>query len=304
MKTKTVTAIFLIFFSIALKAQEEIKYEKTKDDPDNINNLWVNADVCQMDAGFSNFYGLSFNAGIWGLGVIKNKIGFDYTLRYGYLSMPKLLGDKNVRNHSQIELGGFFEFQNKYKELERGIPLEDSYVQDKYNSTQLNKATKYIKVPAKRRTIRAIRAGIILDKGGYRPSDITLFPREAERLNYSRSGVYVGISTTRVYNVFIKTEKYGNCKTSSYLRFYLDALLYPSVKFTAPVTGTDYSTSVDHGNIGWRLGMEMSQPSTKAESHAIVAQVQIGMRPIDGIFMTGGISIPLIRKRISYGQKM
>lgn len=301
MKKKIFTASFFTFFSLILIAQD-VKYEAIKNDPDNINNLWVNADVAQMDAGFSNFYGLSFNAGVWGLGVINDKIGFDYTLRYGWLSMPSLVGDKDVRKHSQIELGGFFQFLNKYKDVERGIPLKDTYVQDKYNSTQLNTATLSIKVPTKRRTIFAARGGLIIDRGGYSPDDISLLPREAERLNYSRSGVYVGICETRVYNIFIKTENYGNAKTSSYARFYFDAMILPMVKFTAPVTGTDYSSSVAHSNIGWRVGMDYMQPSTKKESHAIVAQIQMGMRPIDGIFMTGGISIPIYRNKVSFGK--
>jgi hypothetical protein len=291
----------LLVLPSAMNAQE-VNYKILKNDPKDVNNLWVYLDLAQMDVGFKNIDGCSFSLGAWAVADYNKKLGAEAIMRYGWLTFGKSFGgDEGLHAHHQIEIGGFLQLKESNKIKSTQIILSQS------SSTQGGRevtTTKYIMVPANKVKQIGVRAGFMsiggvlgTDQPGSTMSDLGL----PDVVNYGMTGIYAGLLSTSTMNILINTDSNGKRGKFKYNRVYLDAMILP-IRSTK-LNGVDYKNKIESGPLGFRLGWyAMPAETRKMKAHDVKTrgsafQVEAGIRPYDGIYITGTWSIPLIRTK-------
>jgi hypothetical protein len=307
---KTTTSIIrnlgvclLIAFPLWMNAQQ-VNYKIMKDNPKDVNNFWLYLDVAQMDGGYKNIEGFSFNLGLWGVADYKERLGAEFIARYGYLTFGKSFGGgEGLRSHYQGEAGVFLNFSVNEKVKNTKVILSQS---TSYSGSYKVTTTRYLMVPATRITKMGVRGGITSMGGTFGTSGPSTDETVAsaglpDMINYSMTGIYLGLLNTKVNNVLVNTDTDGKCGNFRYSRVYVDALIFP-VR-TAGLDGVDYKDKVKPGMIGARLGWYvMPTESRKMKGYDVKTRgsafgVEVGIRPFDGIFVTGTWSIALMRKK-------
>lgn len=306
--TTLIVAVLFASTPLYVKAQQ-VNYKVLKDNPKDVNNLWVYLDLAQMDFGIGNIDGASFNAGIWSTGTFKEKLGGDFIFRYGWLTFGKLggsgTGDK-LKSHLQFELGGFYHLKQTSRTTSTSVILSQktSTVGDKRYTE-----TRSIKVPANKVSTIGVRGGFLSMRSVYGMNDIkenvtglTAWLSFPDRINYSMTGVYLGLLSTKTHNVIINTDTDGKALKARRSRVYLDAMILPVS--SAKLGGVDYKAAIDPGVFGFRVGWQalpVELRKVKGEdvkTNGFSFGVEAGMRPFDGLFITGTWSLCLTRKKL------
>jgi hypothetical protein len=283
---KTVRTIFLMFLVFKTFSQEQVNYKIVADEPRKINNFSCNIDLAQMDAGFSNIDGLSFNTGVYGHAMYKQKMGIDYTFRYGWLTLGKF-ASKDIKSHLNIQLGGFLIFKQSDPLTTNRVILAQSKGTNMNGQTVTS--TTFLNVPSHKWKYTAVRAGLYFNRGGYRiknPDGPDFFG------NAFILGAYGGICFGSTRQVLIQTDKYADKGVVSHLRICVDALITPISN--APVTGLKTLP------VGGRLLVQalptLDRKSRKKKFKTpMTAEFEVGYRSIAGIYVAGTLSIPISR---------
>lgn len=297
-------ALFGLAWSSGLNAQNQVQYKVTRDDPQDICNFWMFIDPFQMDAPFQNFMGLSFNTGITGMGMLHNRFGFDYTLRYGTFTFYKI-ANKESKAALQFEAGGMLVFKDKQR-----IKQKTKVILDMTESTNSNgdrvTTTKFITIPANQRVMAFARGGLFVKRNPY-TAEIDEAGTDLEG-NLTSMGLYLGLGRMTISNVYINTNTDGKARRSGAYRIYADVLIAP-VRKLSPFTNsvavpTDYKFI--GGPVGFRLGLwGMPVESRDVQrKKAFSAGAEVGIRPGDGLYVSGTIMFPLMRKKLTaFGYK-
>ena len=290
--------VFITAIQLSLKAQM-VNYKILKDDPKDVTNLWVGVELMNFDIGFKNIHGLSFSSGIWATADYKERINAEVALRYGWLTMGKLVGGPEIKNHHQIELGGAYALRKTTKTKSTNVILSQStsYTGDGKKVT----TTKSIKIPATRISALGARGGLYSIGGAFGTDDYPVITEDI--INYSMSGIYVGLFQATTYNVFINTDTDGKAAKSKRTKFYADLLFVPLQ--TARFKGIDYKPVISAGSIGWRVGLQAMPMELRkvqnldVKTRGMVIGAEVGIRPYDGIYVAGTWTICVIRKKLS-----
>ncbi|MFY9310580.1 MAG: hypothetical protein WAQ28_16160 [Bacteroidia bacterium] len=288
--------ILITVLQLTSKAQM-VNYKILKDDPKDVTNLWVGVELMNFDIGFKNIHGLSFSSGVWATADYKERINAEAVLRYGWLTMGKLVGGPDIKNHHQIELGGSYSLIKKTKSKKTNIILSQS---TGYNSEGKKvTTTKSIAVPATRISALGARGGLYSIGGAFGTDAYpTITP---DIINYSMRGVYVGLFQSSTHNIFINTDTDGIAAKSKRMKFYADLLIVPIQ--AARFQGVDYKSVIGAGPIGWRVGIQaMPMELRKVQNldvkiRGIVIGAEAGIRPYDGIYVAGTWTICILRKK-------
>jgi hypothetical protein len=301
MKNKSLLfiATCLICACFPLHAQNEVQYKVTRDDPNDICNFWLFLDPLQMDFGFQNIHGLSLNTGVAGIGLVKQRFGFDYGVRFGTLTLYGL-GNANVKRTLQLELGGLFTLKDKTR-----MKSNTKIILDISESTNQNgdrvETTKFIRIPAQQRIIVHARGGLYLKRNPFvRESGETGTEIEG---NLTCVGLYIGLSRMTVSNVFLNTNTDGKASRSGILRVYADVIVCP-VRSLVPFGTSEQATNKDvlSSPVGFRMGfygMPCEDRKTKKKGGGIAVGCEVGFRPGDGLYMTGSFMFVLMRKKMT-----
>jgi hypothetical protein len=283
---KTLRTIFLMLLVLETFSQEQVNYKVVADEPRKINNFSCNIDLAQMDAGFSNIDGLSFNTGVYGHAMYKQKMGIDYTFRYGWLTLGKA-ASKDIKNHLNFQLGGFFILTQRDPITTNKVILKVSGSTNR--SGQSVTTTTYLMVPSHKWKYTAVRGGLYFNRGGYR------IKNELGADNFGNAyifGVYGGLCFGTAKQVLIQTDSYGAKGNVGHIRVCLDALITPLSN--APATGLKTLP------IGGRL-LVQALPTLQKKSRKnkfrtpMTAEFEVGYRSIAGIYIAGTLSIPISR---------
>ena len=290
---KIVKFLFLAFLVNQTVAQEQVQYKIIADEPRKINNFSCNIDLAQMDFGVSNFDGASFNIGVWGHGMFKQKLGVDYTFRYGWLTFGKF-SDKTLKNHLNIQLGGFFIFNQRTKFGSNKVILKSTDGGVTSDGRRIT-VTTFINVPSGKWKYKAVRGGIYLNRSIL--STQTAGGDVAS--NYYIFGAYGGICFGSTRRIFIQTDKYGERGVVSHLRVCLDALITPINNVPSAVIASGVG-KISTSPIGARLLVQalptlQRKDRKKKYKTAMTAEVEVGYRMVDGIYFAGTLSIPISR---------
>ncbi|MGL4596259.1 MAG: hypothetical protein ACRCYO_01950 [Bacteroidia bacterium] len=301
MKKTTIFSALLVAFLMGLAqqatAQNNVQFKVTRDDPNDICNLWVYLDPFQMDAPIQNIDGLSFNLGVQAIGFVGNRFGFDYATRFGLLTLGKL-GNKDAKRSFQLEAGGMFVLGNRVRTKQKTKVVLDQTETTNMSGDRVT-TTKFIMIPAKQGIRVFARGGLYLKKNPYvHRLDETGVKYEG---NLTAAGLYLGLGRMAISNVYINTNTDGKALRSGAWRLYADALICPVRKLevfpnTTPIP-TDYKFI--GGPIGFRLGIwGMGVESRDIQKRkAFSAGVEVGIRPGDGLYGAGSIMFPIVRRK-------
>ncbi len=290
---KTLVVVVLLLSVEALFAQN-VQYKVTRDDPGDINNFWMQLDLAQMDISYRNMDGASFNIGLTGVGFLGNesRLGFDYTARYGWLTMSRML-DSDFKRALQFEAGGLLKLfeTNRVKNAKVVLDRKD------YTNRQGNQVTEYtyITIPANFRKIVHARGGVY-----FKRNPLKLDAEDVEagqafgRGNLVFPGIYLGLSSMRVRNVYVSTDIFGRTWNSGITRFYADVIIVPT-----PLL--DGSRLENAKPLGFRFGYSTMAADVKknARKGGFGTQVEVGVRPVEGIYVTGTVYFTIMRKKLT-----
>ncbi|MES2590975.1 MAG: hypothetical protein V4608_03735 [Bacteroidota bacterium] len=288
--------IALIVISPFFTMAQQVNFKVLKDDPKDVNNMWLYLDVAQMDFSMKNIHGSSFNAGLWGTADYKERIGGEFILRYGYLTFGRLTGAKDLKKHHQYELGASYALRKSAKTKNTNVILSQktSYVNGKEVTV-----TKSIKIPATRINTIGARAGLVSIGGLLGIEDYV--ETEPDMINYSMTGIYAGLFQSTTHNIFIDTDTDGKAAKSKRFKVYADLLLLPVQK--ANYLGIDYKPAINAGMIGWRFAMQVLPmekrkiPALDVKTNGFSFGAEVGMRPYDGLYIAANWSICLLRQK-------
>lgn len=282
MKNWKVLLLFL-FPAFCIQAQE-VKYKIIKDQPDDAANLWVNVELLQFEMPLKNISGTSFNLGINSVVNYRNKFGGEATFRRSYLTLGK-------KPHVQFEIGGFYNFKSNTKVRSQKVVL-DSKTYSSGGKTYTS--TKFIKVPASVMKTYGARVGFDYNREFFEADQEK--HGFAGKYTYGFGGLYLGGLITTQMNMRINTDDFGTAGTGFVRRFYLDLLFNP-IRSLKDATSELAYTTTRPGMIGGRFGMEFLHPEPrKVQGNALYYKIEIGMRPLDGLYMMGSFGFSFKRK--------
>ncbi len=278
---KTIRTLLLVLFMYNVYGQESINYKISEDQPRKINNFSCNIDLAHMDAGFSNIDGISFNTGVWGHAMYKQRLGIDYTLRYGWLTLGKFASPL-IKSHMNIQAGGFFIFSSR-------DPLTRNKVVMKVVTSGKTTTTTYLMVPSHKWKYTAVRGGLYFDKGGYRLEN----DMGADAFgNAFILGAYGGICFGSSKQLLIQTDTYGERGVIGHMRVCLDVLITPI---------SNAPTGLKNAPIGGRLlvqglpSLQRKIRKKKGFNAPFTYEFEFGYRAIAGAYIGCTLSIPISR---------
>jgi len=291
---KKSTLILLLYFTALTAKSQTIRYEITKDDPGSICRQWIYVDPLQMDAPFKNSYGLSFNAGIWGMLLTDNKMGIDFSARYGYGTMAGLVessADPALQAEGALLL--ILSDKTNLRKNTKVVLRESRKYSYTYNSDVI--VRKYIVIPAKRRNMNYARAGAFFKRTPFKAEDNLGVSFKG---NIRTAGVFVGLGNLNISNVYIKTGSGERFARSAVFRTYLDLLVAP-VRSIYSGTSTPVPAGVKPltGILGYRFGF-FAMPAERRQKgrSGISVGAEIGSRPGEGLYATTSFMFSLSRR--------
>lgn len=305
MKNKFFLLFALLGSARVLMAQDNnVQYKVTRDDPNDICNLYVFLDPFQMDAPLKNILGLSFNTGISSMGLVKDRFGFDAQFRFGTLTMYRL-ANSNAGRALQIEAGGMFKLRDHTRTKSKTKVVLDITQSTNANGDRIE-TTKFIRIPAQQRVLLHARGGIYLKKNPF-VTEIDDYGTELEG-NLTSIGFYVGISRMSVHNIYINTNTDGKASRSGIMRFYADVIICPVRSLSSFADGEPIEDVGKHlsSPVGFRIGIWGMPCEDRANKKrkAFMVGAEMGIRPGDGIYCTGSFMFPLVRKKsVALGYK-
>lgn len=296
----SITLIVTLISTIAIAQQ--IDYKVLKDNPKDVNNFWLYLDVAQLDAGFKNIDGISFNVGAWSTGIYKEKIIPEVILRYGWVTFGKTFaGAKGVHNHHQVEIGGGYVLSNKTKYKQTSVVLSQTKGHD-YGTGKDVTTTRYINIPATRVNSFGVRAGLMSVGGLLSTDDYKAFITP-KYINYSINGIYAGIFDAVTHNIIINTNTDGKAAKCKRTKVFADVLLLPLQ--TATFAGVNYKPVINAGPVGYRIGLQYLPTEIRKVTNIDVKitglsiGAEAGVRPYDGIYVACNLSFCLMRKKMA-----
>lgn len=288
---KVFSFIALTLLTTVATAQDLINYKIVADEPRKINNFSCNIDLAGMDFGLGNVDGTSFNLGVWGHAMYQQKLGIDYSYRYGWLTLGKF-ASSSVKNHVNLQTGGFFIFNSNAAMTTNKVILKQN--QEIRNGKTYN-VTEFLKVPSQKWRYKALRAGIYFDRGAGR---IEVSSGPDTFFNFYTLGGYAGICFGSSRHVIIQTDKHGAKGVVSHLRVCFDVLVTPvnnvpaGVKNTIPVGGRLLVQALPT--------LRKKDKGKKAYRTKMTAEFEIGYRMVSGLYFGGTLSIPISRSIKSF----
>ncbi|MCE3229536.1 MAG: hypothetical protein K0S32_4087 [Bacteroidetes bacterium] len=278
--------VIIFLFTATLASAQQINYKVIADEPRKINNLSINIDLAAMDFGIGNIDGASFNLGVWGHAMYKQRMGIDYSYRYGWLTLGKFASPV-IKSHLNFQTGGFFIFHKRTASTTNKVVLKTS---SGYQGGKNVTITEFLMVPSQKFRYQALRGGIYFDRSGARIEN----PTGADSFtNFYILGAYGGLCFGSTRHIIIQTDKYGEKGVVSHVRFCLDAIITPISN--AP---TSLKNQIP---IGARLlcqalpTLRRRDKGKKAYRTKMTAEFEVGYRMIAGLYLGGSLSIPISR---------
>lgn len=279
---------------------QQVDYKIIKDDAADVSNLVVACDFFQFDVPLQNFEGMAINVGLWGMANYKNKIIPEFAIRQSWFTFGRLAGGKEVPHNFNLELGSSLVLKSNEKIKAMKIVL-DSKESIASNGDRIT-TTKFIKVPGHIRSYSGIHGGLFFrrsairaveDEAGYNVGNMP------DYVGFSTTGIYVGLIKFRTANLEISTKQYDTKGGGMLNCFYLDALILPVS--TVKREGISYRDYYPKNPVGARAGYRMYVPQprkqTKGRSKGMMFQMELGYRPLDGLFYQGGFAIALASRK-------
>ncbi len=305
MKTSLLILSVSISMTYFLQAQN-IEYKVIYDSPVKPKTS-VNIDLLQLDAGFSNTDGTSFNLGSYGHYMPDESIGIDYNLKFSWLAFGKSVYSDYPGNF-ELNLGAFYRLrsENTVKNTKVVVKAKDIIHTTANNESNVSRQYTYITVPANRYKESGVRGGIYRKSGAFNYSEYKRdrdYLGDTAEMKLSSTGIYAGLYMSSIKNVFVETNEYGIQYTSIGDDFYADILLVPFNRFSDLQRAGENVTSYVKENkgavpLGFRFGWKRYQVEKKERTNkrfGLSYMGETGYKPYQGWFVNGGIGISIIK---------
>jgi hypothetical protein len=286
-------------------AQNAVQYKLIKDDPRDVTNFSMALDLANFNAPFfGEFAGMSFDAGIWGTGMYKQKAGFDYTFRSGWFSFGRLAAGKEYNRRTQIELGGYLTLNSRNVSSTAPITLA-SRVVAKTDKGQTNEIT-YVKVPVTKWIHSGVRAGFLVYRtvaGAGRDENGNNINGRPDYANLNSSGFYIGWYRNAIKNAAISTDQYAIKSRQDNWRWYADVLILPIHTISQPGASSNINDLYSKNPVGFRIGLQtlpiMKRKEAKKsgvdKKFAMLSwQMEVGVRPYEGLYASATWAISIL----------
>jgi hypothetical protein len=296
-----------------LKAQQ-VNYSVVLDNPNLHPKTSINLEFMNLDFGFRNIEGMSFNSALWGYyEPVYGKMGVNYLARKSILSLGRM-GNKNYSGVWEADLGGYLILGTTRKTKNTKVVLKSS--SSTTNTGRSVTTTTFIMVPAIVKNMNGVRAGLYHKSSPMAFEANGSFAKDVKidmETNISSQAIYGGLFTRKLRNIVINTEQYGRCINSLGTEVYFDVMLFVNNRFTS-VAGTGnfnptpggvnvsdtIKNNTKQGVLGFRLGYKKYQIAPKSEigkKFGMSATAEIGYRPFHGIFLNAGIGMTIGKRR-------
>ncbi len=294
MKTKIALIGFILVFQLTAYAQEN--YTKVYDDPTDVLKGHIAVEFYGVDVGFSNINGaMIFIAGVNGSYTLTDKLSVE-----GALRMPLLRFEKQGTGFI-FDGGAMLKLSSTTKDESVRVILGYKE-EDIANSDQRLATTKYVYITGSVTRSVILRGGVYLKNTAVDDTKETGVDYMPENLFHK--GIYVGIGKQRQHFFQLQRDIKGKkvmFGAGSIFRPYFDLMILPtSVDLTQDTFGLGAGKTKElKGFIGGRAGFRWYRnPFTRKQNddHRIpffgntVMTLEAGVRPIDGFFISGGIS--------------
>ncbi|MEM0999336.1 MAG: hypothetical protein AAGN35_19925 [Bacteroidota bacterium] len=301
---------FLLLFATAFGQQ--INYKIIHDEPAQ-PRVNINLEYFNIDMGINNIDGASFNVGSFGFVEPVTGIGGQYNFKIGLLTFGKL-GAEAIPGNLELSVGGYLMLQNKIVKKPTRVILNREYKGTEYSRNykgELIKTTTeeytFLSVPARRRTMRGVRAGFYLKRGPFAsdefPEDVTF--NASDPLGLTSMGLYAGVTARTIKSVFIDTPTHGVQFNSIGDDLVLDLLVIPVNVFrdvtaeARPNISQEVRDALGGNPFGFRIGWYRYQVDKKdrtGKKFGLAAGFEAGVKPYQGIFFNGSLGLTIIKK--------
>lgn len=294
-----------------MSSAQKIEYKVLSNDPPEAPRVSINLDVFQLDLMQRSLEGWSMNVGTWGhFEAVPGRVGVQYLYRKSWFAFGRL-GEKNFKPNTDLELGGYFNFQNRLKNKPTKVVLKKEYSGSTYSTNykgettrEYTETTTYMTLPSNQRKIKALRGGICSKTHGNSMrylGDAYNLSNNPEYVKFNSFGFYAGINARTITSIFVDTKQFGVQFNSIGRDVYLDLLVIPSNKFH-DLNGNEITKTIKQytssGPLGFRLGYKMFQIDKRVKTgkmFGMSATFEAGVRPYTGIFMNAGIGLTLFK---------
>lgn len=290
---KLVGLVSLLLLCARLFAQEN--YTKIYDDPEDILKGHIAFEYYGVDVGFSNVTGaMIFIMGVNGAYTLSDKLMVEAAARFPLLRFEKQGAAFILDGGAMYALST--STTDKPVKVILGYKEEDNFASDTRTAT-----TKYVNITGSVKKSVMVRAGVYLKNTTLKYSEGTT---SYMATNLFHKGVYIGIGKQRQYYFQLERNINGrkvNFGAGSIFRPYFDIMVLPtSTEVQQDTYGLGEGAKKKLGGfVGARAGFRWYRnPFTRKQNgdHRIpffgnsVVTLEAGMRPVDGLFINGGIS--------------
>ena len=262
-------------------------YQTILSDPSKINEGYIGLTYFGIDAGFGNTTGASIlSVGADVLYPINDKIKIDGIAWYSLFSLAKE-GPAFLLNPG-IE----FTFSSKTKSQNVPVLLSFTTETDWFKGEQIS-AWSAVSLPGDMQIDYAARGGLYLRNSALEYVQGTTY---YDVTNLFHAGVYAGIGRNQQFYLNVQDSDGNRFAAGRFLRTYADVLILPTTVDLelggAPVTEVSET-------LGWRLGAALQLvPFSKENNYDrkigfmgnMIWRLEFGQRPLDGFFVTTGLS--------------
>ncbi len=312
-------SILIICLLLACSASaQKVNYKIVSDDPNNVKAFSLSLEPFYADLAAPDIHlGYSVRADL----LLFKRLELRADFRKAYLDIngdetkTQYFYPKNDAKKATFgEAGVSFFFLDNTKKSRAKLVLSS---RTSGNTTY----TKYIMIPAKKRTLVGLRGGLYVNNFAFEidnngeyfevkdQNDVITDAADNTVSMYSTSALYGGLHTKSIIDVVAKTD-YGTKKIGAMTDFYIDVLFAPIVNFgdIRNPAGELHSIEAKSENvkrIGWRAGWTYRHPNKVGFSYKLEMGARPGFRSTEKIsfkservflMMTVGLNIPAGKK--------
>lgn len=310
----TMKKSFLLFLSLLLTSAvmaQNVNYKVLHDGAPQ-PRLNVNLEYMSLDMGVSNLDGTSFNLGLFGFFEPVSGLGAQFNIKKAYLTLGKL-GYKDYPGNLDMSLGGYLMLSNRSVKKPTRVILKREYKGSEFSTNvmgdRVEKRTEeitFITVPATRTIQRGLRGGLYLKRGPFNAEDVEIgdLTSPIDEMGLTSMGVYAGVTSRNLKNIFLNTSTNGVQYNSIGDDFALDVLFVPVNVFrdlndeNANVS-QEVKSALGKLPLGFRIGWYRYQIEQKARTGKKFGgsmSFEAGYRPYQGFFINAGLGLTLIKK--------
>ena len=256
-------------------------------DPSRVNQGYIGITYFGIDAGFGNTSGASIlSVGADVLYPINEKLKIDGIAWYSLFSLAKE-GPAFLLNP-----GVEFTFSSKTKSQDVPVLLSFTTETDWFKGEQIS-AWSSVALPGDMQTSYTARGGLYMRNSALEYEEGTTY---YDVTGLFHAGIYAGVGRNQQFYLHVQDSDGNRFAAGRFLRTYADVLVLPTT-VNLELDGAPVKEVSE--TLGWRLGAALQLVPFSKENNFdrkigflgnMIWRLEFGQRPLDGFFVTTGLS--------------